>query len=188
MKKTVVISIVALLLCLAAVGGTVAWLTAADSVTNTFTVGKIDIELTEDGWTNNSKIYPGAVIDKNPVITVKADSEDCFVYALVDNQLNATVTGAVSLDIDTTNKWHIVATSGSRTLYRYKVSGSVVAQSVSDQDLPLFTTVTVDDTVVTSGNIASLGGKTIVIKAYVHQANATTMSAADAAARSHFTI
>ena len=49
MKKKGWLSVVALVLVLCcAVGGTLAWLTdTTDPVTNTFTVGDIDIDLTE---------------------------------------------------------------------------------------------------------------------------------------------
>lgn len=182
MKKTVVISIVALLLCLAAVGGTVAWLTAADSVTNTFTVGKINIELTEPEWTDESKIYPGAIIPKNPTITVKANSEDCYVYAMIDNKLNKTIPGSVTLNLQ--SGWTLIGTDDSKTAYRYN---GIVSLNGSDQPLsPLFTAVTVSGTTVTELNINLLDDQNIEIKAYAHQSNATNQANADTAALAHF--
>lgn len=88
----------ALLLALAllvggAVGGTVAWLTAStQKVTNTFTTSNIKIELTETGatavsgktdQTKNYQMVPGWTLDKDPKVTVKKGSEDCYLFVRV---------------------------------------------------------------------------------------------------------
>lgn len=71
-----------------AVGGTVAWLTAqTDSVVNTFTYGDINIELNETKPENNqAKIIPGVDIEKNPTVTVKKDSEACWLFVKVEEE------------------------------------------------------------------------------------------------------
>lgn len=57
-----------------AVGGTIAWLTAqTDPVVNTFTYGDINIDLKETTG-NDYKIIPGVDIEKDPKVTVKANS------------------------------------------------------------------------------------------------------------------
>lgn len=68
-----------------AAGGTVAWLVATtDSVTNTFTYGDINIELTETKPENKqAKIIPGTNIEKDPKVTVTAGSEDCWLFVKV---------------------------------------------------------------------------------------------------------
>ena len=70
-----------------AAGGTVAWLVAkTDPVVNTFTYGDINIELTEDAGKNNGynfKIIPGVNIEKDPKVTVLANSEDCWLFVEV---------------------------------------------------------------------------------------------------------
>lgn len=81
--KTLValLSLVLLLGC--SLGGTLAWL--ADStgpVTNTFTVGDIDITLVET--TEDYKIVPGVNIAKDPKVTVKANSEACWLFVKVE--------------------------------------------------------------------------------------------------------
>lgn len=83
MKKKIVISIVAVALVLCcAIGGTLAWLTAqTDSVTNTFTVGDINIDLTETE--RDYKMVPGDTLAKDPKVTVKANSEDCYLFVKV---------------------------------------------------------------------------------------------------------
>lgn len=66
-----------------AVGGTIAWLTATtDPVVNTFTYGKIKIDLAETTGTEY-KIIPGVNISKDPKVTVKADSEACWLFVKV---------------------------------------------------------------------------------------------------------
>lgn len=80
----VFLSLLALVLVVGcAVGGTIAWLTATtEPVVNTFTYGKIKIELTETTG-NAYKIIPGVNISKDPKVTVKADSEACWLFVKV---------------------------------------------------------------------------------------------------------
>lgn len=87
MKKKV-LSIVAVVLVLCcAIGGTLAWLTdKTASVKNTFTVGDINIELTET--TTNYKMVPGNTISKDPKVTVKANSEACWLFVKVEESAN----------------------------------------------------------------------------------------------------
>ena len=47
-KKTILAALV--LLLVVAVGGAIAYFTDTDTKTNTFTIGNVDISLTEDGW------------------------------------------------------------------------------------------------------------------------------------------
>lgn len=65
-------------------GGTLAWFAdETNAVTNTFTVGNIKITLTEEHMNEQGytyKIFPGATIAKNPTVTVKANSEDCWLF------------------------------------------------------------------------------------------------------------
>lgn len=87
MKKKV-LSIVAVVLVLCcAIGGTLAWLTdKTASVKNTFTVGDINIELTET--TTNYKMVPGNTISKDPKVTVKANYEACWLFVKVEKSAN----------------------------------------------------------------------------------------------------
>lgn len=87
-NRTVSIKIAALIAAIVLVigctaGGTVAWLVSKpDPITNVFTVGNINAELTETAKTETTefKIVPGVNITKNPVATVKAKSEDCYLF------------------------------------------------------------------------------------------------------------
>lgn len=77
-----------------AISGTLAWLTDETApVTNTFTVGDIDIELTEtwntatdensekDKW--EGKMVPACTLYKDPKVIVDAGSEDCYLFIKV---------------------------------------------------------------------------------------------------------
>ena len=93
MKKKIAISIVAVALVLCcAIGGTLAWLTAESAqVTNTFTVGDINIELKEDSGASANyqfKMVPGNTITKDPKVTVKANSEACYLFVKVTKSGN----------------------------------------------------------------------------------------------------
>lgn len=86
--KLVVAMLAVTLLIGCAIGGTVAWLTAkTEPVVNTFTYGDINIELTENKPTNRqAKIIPGVNIEKDPKVTVKANSEACWLFVKVEEE------------------------------------------------------------------------------------------------------
>lgn len=63
-KKILAISLVVAMLAIAIVGGTLAWFTDTDEVTNTFTVGSVKINQNED-FTQDSQLLP--IVDiQNP--------------------------------------------------------------------------------------------------------------------------
>lgn len=87
-NRTMPIKIAALIAAIVLVigctaGGTVAWLVSKpDPIVNVFTVGNINATLTETAKTETTefKIVPGVDITKDPVATVKAKSEDCYLF------------------------------------------------------------------------------------------------------------
>ena len=83
-KKTLAMLLAVCLMATAVIGGSLAYFTDTDAKTNTFTVGKVDITLVEDKWVEDSKIIPGATIDKNPTITVAEDSETAYTFMKVE--------------------------------------------------------------------------------------------------------
>ena len=92
-SKALLLTLCAVLLVAASVLGTMAYLTSTDTVTNTFTVGKVEIKLDEakvnaDGipvegaarvTANSYKLMPGNTYTKDPTVTVKAGSEESYV-------------------------------------------------------------------------------------------------------------
>lgn len=106
-QKTKSLSLImcVVLVLLSTVAGTLAYFTDADSATNTFTVGKVGITLTEYSKKGNNEnieegtpntepgaeegtvkitgyeytLIPGLTYAKKPVVTVNADSEDAYI-------------------------------------------------------------------------------------------------------------
>lgn len=113
----VFLSLLALVLVVGcAVGGTIAWLTATtEPVVNTFTYGKIKIDLAETTG-NAYKIIPGVNISKDPKVTVKADSEACWLFVKVAEE-GTFVTDKVTYSI--TDGWKVLdATNHPGVYYR----------------------------------------------------------------------
>ena len=94
-KKALLLALCAVLLVAATVMGTMAYLTASDSVENTFTVGNVAIKLDEakvgtDGKAltgeqaarvdeNSYKLMPGHEYDKDPTVTVLSGSDESYI-------------------------------------------------------------------------------------------------------------
>ena len=112
------IALLALVLVIGCVaGGTVAWLVAkTDTVTNTFTYGNINIDLTETTGTNY-KVIPGTTIKKDPTVTVKAGSEACWLFVKVE-ETGTFVEGKVTYAI--ADGWELV--EGQTNVYCRKVA------------------------------------------------------------------
>ena len=87
-KKTILVAAIAVMLVAAlVVGGTLAYFTdKTEAKQNTFTVGSVGIDLTEDKWNaaDDHTLVPGAFYDKNPTITVKDNSQDAYVFLKLD--------------------------------------------------------------------------------------------------------
>ena len=118
-----------LVVMVASIGGTVAWLTASTTpVVNTFTYG--DINITLDETTGNSyKIIPGVDISKNPKVTVAKDSEACYLFVKVE-ETGDFVEGKVtySIDLATTDKDGWTALEGQAGVY-YRVVDADTAKT-----------------------------------------------------------
>jgi len=102
LKKALVALVCAVALVTATFLGTMAYFTDNDSVTNTFTVGKVGITLdeakvNEDGTyvtdktnriqENKYHLIPGMTYIKDPTIHVDADSEDCYLFVKIENKI-----------------------------------------------------------------------------------------------------
>lgn len=86
-KKIVALSISGAMLAIALVGGTLAYFTDEDAETNVFTVGNVDINLTEPNWgTTGEKeavdAYPGEALAKDPTVK-NIGKNPCFVRVSV---------------------------------------------------------------------------------------------------------
>lgn len=87
-RKALVVLSLMMVLAVAAVGGTLAWLTdSTQEVKNTFTTSDIDITLAETTGTSY-KMVPGFTITKDPKVTVEDGSEDCWLFVKLDKSTN----------------------------------------------------------------------------------------------------
>ncbi len=112
--KSIVAIVAAAVIFCGMVGGTLAWLIdSTDPVVNTFTYGDINIKLDEsvigaDGKPtgdraetgNTYKMIPGQTITKDPIITVDADSEDCFVFVKIEESKVAKFSDYMEYTVD----------------------------------------------------------------------------------------
>lgn len=94
-KKTFVIALCLALVVAFAAGGAIAWLTdTTASVTNTFTVGNVKLDLYEhkaDGEEVKQlsfKMIPGTTATKDPTVEVQKGSEECYVFVRVTETNN----------------------------------------------------------------------------------------------------
>lgn len=123
-KKTLALVLALTLLVAGVVGGTLAWLTDQTAeVKNTFTVGDINIGLTET--TADYKMVPGNTIAKDPTVTVKANSEACWLFVQVtkSGNLDTFITYAIA------DGW--TALPGVDGVYYRKVPASAADQTFS---------------------------------------------------------
>ena len=89
-KKSILLAATAVMLvCAMSIGGMLAYFTDTDEKTNTFTVGKVDITLTEPNWDEAAKkelnkLIPTRTIPKDPTITVTNDSQTAYTFMKVE--------------------------------------------------------------------------------------------------------
>lgn len=90
MKNKKVLSMVAALslVAIVGVGGTLAYFTDTDDVSNVVTMGEVSGTLTEEGGTNDTgmtfeNITPGATLQKDPLVTLDQDSQPAYVRVRV---------------------------------------------------------------------------------------------------------
>lgn len=172
-KKTLALVLALTLLVAGVVGGTLAWLTDRTAeVKNTFTVGDINIGLTET--TADYKMVPGNTIAKDPTVTVKANSEACWLFVKVteSTDLKDFITYAIA------EGW--TALPDVNGVYYREVPASA-----ADQTFPVLAgnAVTVKDTVTKALlETAKTSAPTLTFKAYAVQKDNVT-SASDAWAK-----
>lgn len=89
MKKKLTTVLAIVLVVALSVAGTYAYLTSKTAtITNTFTVGNVKIDLTETTGTEY-QLIPGKVHEKNPIVTVKGGSEKCYLFVKFEENGNA---------------------------------------------------------------------------------------------------
>jgi hypothetical protein len=125
--KALVLALCAVLLFVTTVFVTMAFLTSEDSVQNTFSVGKVEITLDEakvDSYgneianaervkENEYKLIPSHTYVKDPTIHVDSNSEDCYLFVRIQNDLGSdgVINGIAN------NGWVLV--EGTQDVYCY---------------------------------------------------------------------
>lgn len=208
MRKFLLTLSSALLLVSLTVGATVAYLTDTEKVVNTFTVGNVQITLDEAAVTYDAAankyiedataeriddtqeyhLLPGTEIDKDPTVHVQANSENCYVRALVTFTYKTAADQVLQenwINWDT-ELWNVnptpVTTKDTEkdTITRtYEVRyNSIVNKRNAVQDLEIFNKVSIPET-LTNEQIATLQGLNITVVANAIQSNG--FATADAA-------
>ena len=178
-SKALLMTLCAVLLVAASVLGTMAYLTSQDSVTNTFSIGKINITLDEkdvDESTpgadrdkaNAYHLLPGQTYIKDPTVHVTdQNSEDSYIFVKVENGI-----AAIEADGNTIAKQ--IEDKGWKKLT--DANGVVVANVYYQEynkadgvkDFVVFENFTIKDS-VTETQLKDYENKTITITAYAIQ-------------------
>lgn len=182
------ILVIALVLSMAtAISGTLAYLTATDTATNTFTVGNVSIDLIEeDAWSNpdyQPALLPGVEIAKTPYI-VNTGSTEAWMW--MEIEMPADLYSVLEINWNTSgNKWTMVPptdTSTDPVVVTMKYNEKVPAKGKTDEafskvSLPKELT-TLPESLVASGT----GTVDIVVTAFaIQDANFANVDAAIAA-------
>lgn len=180
-KKSFVIAMALVAILAIGLAVTIAYFTDKKEVTNTFTVGNLQIDLTET-YTQGSKLLPGTTIPKDPKVTLKAGSEDAYVFMQLKPEGNI-MTFLEPIVINTS--WKPV--TGRTDLYVYQPGAAPEVVSAGTVLPALFTEVKVktglDNAAFAAFNAAA---DKLTVKAFAHQAyinGALNYATAEAAAK-----
>lgn len=191
MKKILTLLITVALTVTISATGTLAWLNdKSEAVVNTFTIGKVAVELDEaktDVYgapdpnsadrvhTNTYILIPGHTYSKDPIVRVQEESEDCYVFVKVSNGIadfekpgDTTITKQMEA-----NGW--VQHNGTGEIYCYggdKAENYVVDTGGTRLDLPVFENFTIDGKANTVTGWSAIGeGNAVTLQACVVQAD-----------------
>lgn len=179
-KKVVALLLCAVLLVVGSVSATLAYLTSTATVTNTFTVGKVAITLdeavvdeygvgqggrSETGFTY--KLIPGHEYVKDPIVHVDADSESCFVFVQIDNEISAYEDSSATIHEQIiANLW----TQGDGSSIPTDVYYKEYIKDHTDKDLKVFEKFTIDKNANKVSGWDTINSSTVItIKAYAIQ-------------------
>lgn len=183
-SKALLLTLCAVLLVTASMLGTMAYLTSTDEVENTFTVGQVKITLDEAQVTtdgkpvegdarvaeNSYKLLPGHEYKKDPTIHVDANSEDCFLFVKVENEIaDIEKTGTEVAEQMAKNGW--VTVEGQTKVYVYvgKTTGATNPATVqAGTNVDVFEKLAIDGN-VDNNTLNGYAGKTIKVTAYAVQ-------------------
>lgn len=196
-RKALLLTFCAVLLVVASVLGTIAYLTSRDEVKNTFTVGRVAINLdeakvTEDGKAvtpaervkeNRYKLLPGHTYTKDPTVTVLKGSESSYIKMTVtftkakelDDIFAPNGANLTSIFKDYDSDYWIAkgntknTTANTRT-YEFWYKEAVGAPDADVALDALFDSITVPND-ITGKQLATIQGMKITVNAYAIQAD-----------------
>ena len=198
MKKKILVACLCVALAVLTIAGTtLAYLTSKDEVTNTFTVGNVQIKLDEDKANpdgslvanadrvkaNSYKLIPGHTYNKDPMVTVLKGSESSYIKMTVTFSKAAELdaifapTGADMTSIfngyDSTNwiyKGNTEDTEANTRTYEFWYKEAVAAPNGDVALDALFDQIKVPGT-ITGEQLETIEGMTITVNAYAIQAD-----------------
>ncbi|MBR3490411.1 MAG: SipW-dependent-type signal peptide-containing protein [Bacilli bacterium] len=191
-KKTVLAAVILLLMFV--VGGAIAYFTDTDTKTNTFTIGSVDITLTETGWdaltdTDSDGIpdaaedmMPGESVTKDPLVNNISTKNPAYVFVKVEVPCTTVESPATPEEIFTYTVnagWTelstaaVACTSGGTAthVYYYGSNGTLTAlaeaadaSTPTSTTNPVFSSITLRSTL--TGNEGLSGNKNVVVTGY----------------------
>ncbi len=184
-RKVLLLVLCAALLVSATVMGTLAYLTDSETVTNTFSVGNVVITLdeqdvddsdndentTERDQANKYHLLPGHTYIKDPIVHVDPNSEDCYLFVTIDNQIAAIeATGDTTVAAQMKAKgWAAVDNVANTYVYVGTAEGASAPLAVSaNSDITVFEKIVIAGS-VDNNTLASYASKTITVTAYAVQ-------------------
>lgn len=196
MKKFIALVLVMVMCVGAGIGGTLAYLTDRETETNVFTVGNVDIELTEDFDPESAVLLPGVTINKK--VNIKNIGENdawvFYTYAVPEaideyveetfaNQSDWTINGPEAKEINNIN-YNVYVAAYKTVLGK----GAVTSDGLTSVKLSeKIDAVKGEWVVVENGNITATGWDAeekpvVYVTAYAVQSDANIDSVADAIA------
>ena len=194
MKKKLMTVLALVLVIAMSVVGTYAYLTSHDTVTNTFTVGNVAINLDEakanaDGTpvqgadrvkANSYKLLPGHTYNKDPMVTVLKGSESSYVKMTVTFSNAAELDAIFAPGADMTSifngydsaNWvlkNVTKENNTRT-YEFWYKETVAAPDGDVTLDALFDQIIVPGN-ITNDQLKTIEGMTITVNAYAIQAD-----------------
>lgn len=198
-RKAILMVLCVIALVVASVMGTLAYFTDTEAVTNTFTIGKIEMTLDEADTNeygekllvddpnsddpavkipaarvaaNEYKLIPGHTYIKDPIVHMNADSENAWVFVMVENGISAIEKTDASIHgqiISDTYGWTQLKNAADEVVpnvyYKSWTNGS-------SADLPVFGTFTIDGDKAVNG---TAGDGEISIDNYATAADASKL-------------
>ena len=152
-----------------AISGTLAYLTAMDTATNTLTVGNVSIDLQEPSYTgNNQTLLPGVSISKDPKIKNTGSTEAwVWMKITVPTDLMQYIEGWNTNEFTKTE-----TVSGGNTIVTMKRNAKLAAGATTEA---AFTKITLPDTLTSMpGSLSARGSVDINVTAYAIQGDAAT--------------